>query len=126
MTTSKTGHDRSDQGQLPGLAAARPVRALVQLNLMTKASTTQQPLCEQPLPVPLVSDGEGGRSALPPAASPPTGSPASLPVRGPFAVIVKPSSKTAADETTTSENVRHDQANDHQRERVRRDPRRDS
>lgn len=116
MTTPKTAADRTD-GELPS-AASRPVRGSMQLNLMAKATTSQPRLS--------VSDlGEGGWSR--PHASPPRAP--GIKSSGPFAVITKPKHPQdlgAGVVTTTSEKVRHDQANDHQRERVRRDPRSDS
>ncbi len=109
MTTTKIAQVRTAR-ELPGSVVTSAVGASVRLNLMAKA----------PL-------GEGERSSF--SALKPHGSPAAKLDRGPFVVVAPPSpGKTAgaADVTTTSEKVRHDQANDHQRERVRRDPCRDS
>lgn len=123
MTTTKTAQFRTDTG-LPAFGVARPARSLMQLNLMAKASTSQQ--CDSLVPdspgALALGVGEGGRSSTP-ASQPPALSGTAGSWRGPFVVFAKPKS---SDVTTTSEKVRHDQANDHQRERVRRDPRSDS
>ena len=130
MTMTKTEPFHAETGPSPS-AVAWSVLASMRLNLVTKASTSQQRLGVAHLP-----RGEGGRSGIP--ASPHHGFPA-LPVsvstgwsggradrgRDPV-VVIAPLSESDSVVTATSEKVRHDQANDHQRERARRDPRRNS